>query len=348
MGGRKSVCDSGGGMAAQAVQAGLRLIAFRCPNLTLLKLSGCRKITDKGMAILSQKLKKFSCSECNFGAKGIIALLNTCSSLEELSVKYLHSGCLFEPLIIGSNNLKTLKLNTLLGDWDRSLEMIAELSLTGVNPSCVSLEVIATNCEKLVRITLSRSETINDVEMSCIAEKCVALKFLCIEDCGVSNKGIEALGLGCPNLANLKVTKCRKATREVGDLLRAKRWSLVVQLDPPATRACRGHFTVYLIVPTINLGPTAKSLQVIKLRSLEMIRDDSYLAEVHLEDVNTRDVSVSSLVQCHDLIALCIEHSQCTDVGLISIAENCKVNCYKHLHNVAKASPAGGFTSVLQ
>ncbi|GKB56698.1 F-box protein SKIP2-like protein [Tanacetum coccineum] len=273
-------------------------------------------------------LKKFTCSECNFGAKGIIVLLHHCSSLEELSVKYLHSGHLFEPLIIGSNNLKTLKLNTLLGNWDRSLEMIAvsdkslvdvhleyfdvsdigllalskcsnlqalhlhclphctnavlisvaenckglkklyiedwnnseigdegliavgkhsanlqELSLIGVNASCVSLEVIATNCKKLVRIVLSRSETISDVEMSCIAEKCVALKFLCIEECGVSNKGIEALVLGCPNLANLKVTKCRKVTREVGDLLRAKRGSLVVKLEPPVIRAYRGCFT---------------------------------------------------------------------------------------------------------
>ncbi|GKG57553.1 hypothetical protein Tco_0587151, partial [Tanacetum coccineum] len=57
-------------------------------------------------------------------------------------------------------------------------------------------------------------------------------------------------------------------------------------------------------------------------RSLEMIRDDSCLAEVHLEDVNVSDAGVSSLAKCHDLISLCIENSRCT-VELISIAENC-------------------------
>lgn len=81
------------------------------------------------MAVLSQncrKLKKFSCSTLSFGEKGITELLNSCSSLEELSVKVSYTGReLSEPLIIHSNNLKTLKLNTLGGDWDRCLEMIA-------------------------------------------------------------------------------------------------------------------------------------------------------------------------------------------------------------------------------
>ncbi|GJZ78846.1 F-box domain, cyclin-like protein [Tanacetum coccineum] len=276
---------------------GLRLIAFRCPNLTLLKLSGCGKITDKGTIVKSLEM---------------IAVSD--KSLVDVHLEYFDET---KGLIA-------------VGKHSANLQ---ELSLIGVNASCVSLEVIATNCKKLVRIVLSRSETISDVEMSCIAEKCVALKFLCIAGVVVSKRG-----------------------------------SLVVKLEPPVIRAYRGCFTgnnrcgvtgrervstsstssrnVYLIVATINLGPAAKSLKVIKLRhvynewlfepliigwknlkrlklincdgnwdrSLEMIRDDSCLAEVHLEDVNVSDVGVSSLAKCHDLISLCIENSRCTDV----------------------------------
>ena len=76
----------------------------------------------------------------------------------------------------------------------------------------------------MVSLYLSRSDTITDVEMLCIADKCTALKFLCIEKCHeVSDKGIEAFALGCPNLAKIEVIKCCKVTRAVKDLLIAKR-----------------------------------------------------------------------------------------------------------------------------
>lgn len=280
-----------------------------------------------------------------FGAKGMNALLDNCSSLEELSVKRLrgindgggaeqvgpgaaasslkviclkelYNGQCFGPLIIGSKKLRTLKLLRCLGDWDRLLEMIAtpknslveihlerlqvsdiglsaisncldleilhivktpectnvgvitiaehckllrklhidgwrtnrignegllsiakhsanlqELVLIGVNPSSVSLEAIASNCQKLERLALCGSETIADGEISCIAAKCVALKKLCIKGCPVSDEGIEAFAWGCPNLVKIKVKKCRGVTFEVGDWLRARRGSLVVNLD---------------------------------------------------------------------------------------------------------------------
>ncbi|KAI3717048.1 hypothetical protein L1987_68368 [Smallanthus sonchifolius] len=329
---------------------GLILISFRCPNLTRLKLRGCREITELGMAKLAMNckgLKKFSCRSCMFGVKGLNALLQTCNSLEELSVKRLrdvtdgaaaepigadagaaasslksiclkelYNGQLFGPLITGAKKLKTLKLLKCLGDWDRLLEAVAtadnclievhlerlqvsdvglcslsncpkleilhivktpectntgviavaehckylrklhidgwrtnrignegllaiakhsvnlqELVLIGVNPNSVSLEAIATNCVKLERLALCGSETIADGEISCIALKCVALKKLCIKGCPVSDEGIEAFAWGCPNLVKIKVKKCKNVTGEVGDWLRARRGSLVVNLD---------------------------------------------------------------------------------------------------------------------
>ncbi|KAI3785102.1 hypothetical protein L1987_44214 [Smallanthus sonchifolius] len=327
---------------------GLILISFRCRKLTRLKLRGCREITEIGMAALAKnckELKKFSCGSCMFGAKGMNALLDNCSSLEELSVKRLrgitdggaaepigpgaaatslksihlkelYNGQFFGPLISCAKKLKTLKLLRCLGDWDRILENVAvsdnslvevhlerlqvsdtglsalsnssnleilhivktpdctnagviavagnckylrklhidgwktnrighdaliaianhsanlqELVLMGINPSSVSLEAIAMNCQKLERLALCGSETIADSEISCIASKCVALKKLCIKGCPVSDEGIEAFAWGCPNLIKIKVKKCKNVTGEVGDWLRARRGSLVVNLD---------------------------------------------------------------------------------------------------------------------
>lgn len=321
-------------------------ISGYCPNLSRLKLSGCRELTDVGMAGLAKNcpnLKKLSCRSCMFGVKGMNAVLDRCHSLEELSVKRLrgindpadpigpgvaasslksiclkelYNGQCFAPLIIGGKNLKTLKLLRCLGDWDGVLEnkskpnnnlveihlerlqvsdmgikaisnclgleilhlvktpdctnlglvsvaehckllrklhidgwrtnhignegLIAiaknsvnlqELVLIGVNPNSITLEAIATSCQKLERLALCGSETIGDSEISCVAAKCGALKKLCIKGCPVSDQGIEAFAWGCPNLIKIKVKKCRAVTGAVADWLRVRRGSLVVSLD---------------------------------------------------------------------------------------------------------------------
>ncbi|KAL8199328.1 hypothetical protein R6Q57_012896 [Mikania cordata] len=360
---------------------GLILISLRCRNLTRLKLRGCREITDIGMTAIGKnckQLKKFSCGSCTFGAKGMNALLDNCSSLEELSVKRLrgvndggaseaigsgaaaislrsillkelYNSRLFEPLISCAKKLKTLKLLRCLGDWDELLQTIAvsnhslvevhlerlqvsdiglsalssclnleilhvlktpdcsntgvievvrnckflrklhidgwktnrigneallaianhstnlqELVLIGINPSSTSLEAIAMNCKKLERLALCGSETIADSEISCIASKCVALKKLCIKGCPISDEGIEAFVWGCPNLVKIKVKKCRNVTGEVGDWLRSKRGSLVVNMDVCAIKvenvdATTSESGAREDPVTVNLGPLATS-----------------------------------------------------------------------------------------
>ncbi|XP_010444675.1 PREDICTED: F-box protein SKIP2 [Camelina sativa] len=332
----------------------LALVSVRCLNLTRVKLRGCREITDLGMEDFSrncQNLKKLSVGSCNFGAKGVNAMLEHCKLLEELSVKRLRgiheaaeliqlpaagsssslrsiclkelvNGQVFEPLVANTRTLKTLKIIRCLGDWDKVLLMIGdgksslseihlerlqvsdiglsaiskcpnvdtlhivktpecsnyglinvaerckllrklhidgwrtnrigdeglisvakhclnlqELVLIGVHATHMSLAAIASNCEKLERLALCGSGTIGDTEIACIAKKCGALRKFCIKGCPVSDRGIEALAVGCPNLVKLKVKKCRVVTGEIGDWLREQRRTLVVSMDIDETEA---------------------------------------------------------------------------------------------------------------
>ncbi|XAR61923.1 hypothetical protein NMG60_11016476 [Bertholletia excelsa] len=327
-------------------------ISCLCRNLTRLKLRACRELTDAGMEGFAKNckgLKKLSCGSCTFGARGMNAVLDNCPLLEELSVKRLRSitdgavaepigrgvaaaslkticlkelcnGQRFGPLIIGSKNLRTLKLVRCSGDWDKLLDVMAdrvssvveihleklqvgdsglaaiskcsqleilhlvktpectnlglksvaenckllrklhidgwktnrisddgliavakhcsnlqELVLISVNPTILSLELLATNCQNLERLALCGSETVGDPEICCIAAKCIALKKLCIKSCPVSDEGMEALASGCPNLVKVKVKKCRGVTFEGADLLRSSRASLAVNLDTGET-----------------------------------------------------------------------------------------------------------------
>ncbi|MBA0705953.1 hypothetical protein Golax_018101 [Gossypium laxum] len=113
----------------------------------------------------------------------------------------------------------------------KSCPNLQELVLIGVNPTKLSLEMLASNCPNLERLALCGSDTVGDAEISCIAVKCIALKKLCIKNCPVSDHGMEALASGCPNLVKVKVKKCRGVTSEGADWLRATRGSLVVNLD---------------------------------------------------------------------------------------------------------------------
>ncbi|MBA0865636.1 hypothetical protein Goshw_014037 [Gossypium schwendimanii] len=108
---------------------------------------------------------------------------------------------------------------------------LQELVLIGVNPTKISLEMLASNCQNLERLALCGSDTVGDAEISCIALKCIALKKLCIKSCPVSDHGMEALASGCPNLVKVKVKKCRGVTSEGVEWLRTNRGSLVINLD---------------------------------------------------------------------------------------------------------------------
>ncbi|KAL0718515.1 hypothetical protein Bca4012_067837 [Brassica carinata] len=327
----------------------LVMISVRCLNLTRVKLRGCREITDLGMVEFARScrnLKKLSVGSCNFGARGVNAMLEHCKVLEELSVKRLRgiheapeligsssslrsiclkelvNGQVFEPLVANTRTLKTLKIIRCLGDWDKVLKTIGdgdsslseihlerlqvsdfglssiakcskvetlhlvktpecsnyglidvaerckllrklhidgwrtnrigdegliavakhclnlqELVLIGVNATHMSLAAIASNCEKLERLALCGSGTIGDTEIACIAKKCGALRKFCIKGCPVSDLGIEALAVGCPNLVKLKVRKCKVVTGEIGEWLRERRRTLVVCMDGDGSEA---------------------------------------------------------------------------------------------------------------
>ncbi|PWA81883.1 VIER F-box protein 2 [Artemisia annua] len=174
-------------------------------NVSDVGLSSLAKCRD----LLVLRIDNYRCTDV-----GLISVAENCRALKKLYV-----GRRSE---IGDSGLIAV---------GRHSVNLQELILNGVEATCVSLEVIATNCQNLVRLELCQSDTITDVEVMFIAEKCVALKILCIEECGVSNNGIEAFALGCPNLAEIRVTKCKKLTREVKDWLIARRGSLVVEIE---------------------------------------------------------------------------------------------------------------------
>lgn len=223
----------------------LILISLRCRNLTRLKLRRCREISAVGILSLSQNcksLRKFSSTSCTFGERGVAALLNNCSSLEELSIKRLrgisdgeavepvgpgiagssirsitlkklNNAQCFTPLILESKNLTTLKIIGCSGkNWDKLLHAVAtrnhfltEIHLEKLHVSDLGLMAIS-KCINLKRFHLAKTPDCSNEGISAIANKCKHLKKLHIDGCRtnrINDWGLMEIAKNNVNLVKL-------------------------------------------------------------------------------------------------------------------------------------------------
>ncbi|XP_043713206.1 F-box protein At1g47056-like [Telopea speciosissima] len=219
----------------------LVLISLHCRNLTSLNLHSCRNLTDVGMtavAVNCKELKKLYCNSCKFGAKGVNAVLDHSSSLAELSIvslggltdgstatpiglgvaanslkkisiKKLKNGQCFGPLIIGSKNLRILKISRCDGEWDQVLKAMVEqvtglieVHLKAYRFTDVGLAAIST-CSNLKILDLVSTYECTNVGLVSIAEHCKLLRKLQIRGGDIGDEGLTAIAKGCPNLEEL-------------------------------------------------------------------------------------------------------------------------------------------------
>lgn len=213
-------------------------------NLRTLKVFRCSGDWDKVLEMVTESvtgLVEVHLERLQLSDVGLVAV-SKCRSLEVLHILKTPDCSNLGLLSVAENcrglrkvhidGWKTNRINDegLVG-LSKYCVNIQELVLIGVNCTRVGLELLGANCVKLERLALCGSETVGDAEISCIAEKCIALKKLCIKSCPVSDHGMEALAGGCPNLVKVKVKKCRGVTSEGLGSLRASRESLTVNLD---------------------------------------------------------------------------------------------------------------------
>lgn len=218
------------------------MISIHCRKLERLKLRGCREITDDGMAAFAENcksLKKLSCGSCAFGAKGINAVLDHCTALEELSIKRLRgihdgaeqigpgfaalslksltlkelvNGQSFEQLVIGAKRLRILKIIRCLGDWDRVLEItgngnncLIDVHLERIQVSDIGLAAIS-KWVNLEILHIVKTPECSNLGLITVAENCKQLRKLHIDGWRtnrIGDEGLVAVATKCPNLQEL-------------------------------------------------------------------------------------------------------------------------------------------------
>ncbi|TXG74579.1 hypothetical protein ES288_1Z031600v1 [Gossypium darwinii] len=227
----------------------LLTISIRCRNLTRLKLRGCREITDEGMSTFaknSKKLRKLSCGSCMFGAKALNALSvkrlrgihdgaepigpgAAASSLKMICLKELVNGQSFAPLVVGSKNLKTLKIIPLFSS-DSNSNPLMEIHLERLQVSDIGLSAISKctkienlhilkppteNCKLLRKLHIDgwRTNRIGDEGLIAVAKHCSNLQELVLIGVNATHVSLSAIACNCSKLERLAL--CGSGT--IGD-----------------------------------------------------------------------------------------------------------------------------------
>ncbi|XP_047048733.1 F-box protein At1g47056-like [Lolium rigidum] len=214
----------------------LVLVARRLgPGLRRLKLRSLRAVTDDGvhaLAAAAVNLRKLSVGSCAFGARGIEAVLRSCTQLEELSVKRLrglansdpitvpgprlqslsmkelYNGQHFSCLITSSPNLKTLKIIRCSGDWDPVLQTIPKnstLSELHLEKLQVSDLGVASLCGLEV-LYLAKAPEVTDVGLAALATKSPRLRKLHVDGWKanrIGDRGLATVAQKCASLQEL-------------------------------------------------------------------------------------------------------------------------------------------------
>ncbi|CAN8302778.1 unnamed protein product [Cochlearia groenlandica] len=291
-------------------------ISLRCRNLRRLKLRGCRELTDAGMfsfAVNCSDLKIFSCGSCDFGAKGVKAVLDHCSSLEELTIKRLrgftggsspesigggaaasslkkiclkelYNGQCFGPVISAAKNLRSLKLYRCSGDWDKILQemannnlsvVVVEIRLERMQVSDSDLSAIS-RCSNLEILHLVKTPECTDSGLAAVAERCKRLRKLHIDGWKgnlIGDEGLVAVATFCSQLQELVL---------------------------------------------IGMNPTTVSLEMLVAKCRNLKR----LAICGCDTFGDHELSCIA-AKCTSLKKLCIKNCPISDMGIENLANGC-------------------------
>lgn len=134
------------------------------------------------------------------------------ASLKTICLKELYNGQGFGPLIIGSKNLRTLKLVKCYGDWDTVLQVmvervakLVEIHLERIQVSDFGIASLS-NCSDLEILHLLKTPHCTNLGLISVAERCTLLRKLHIDGLKlnrIGDDGLIAVAKRCPNLREL-------------------------------------------------------------------------------------------------------------------------------------------------
>ncbi|XP_005993552.1 F-box/LRR-repeat protein 7 [Latimeria chalumnae] len=302
------------------VDRALRLLTRRLcqdtPNVCLMLetviVSGCRRLTDRGLYTISQccpELRRLEVSGCyNISNEAVFDVVSRCPNLEHLDV----SGC-SKVTCISLTREASIKLSPMHGKQIS----IRYLDMT----DCFVLEdeglhIIAAHCTQLSHLYLRRCLRITDEGLRYLMIYCTSIKELSVSDCRfVSDFGMREVAKLESRLRYLSIAHCGRIT-DVGIRYIAKYCSKLRYLN---ARGCEG-------ITDHGLEYLAKNCT--KLKSLDIgkcpLVSDAGMEFLALNCFNLKRLSLKS---CESVTGqgLQIVAANCFDLQMLNV-QDCEIS----------------------
>ncbi|KAK6160655.1 hypothetical protein DH2020_004036 [Rehmannia glutinosa] len=263
-------------------------------------------------------------------------------------------ACVFQSLSSGDRKRSSLVCRRWLrveGQSRHRLSLNAKAELTNVIPKLFvrfdSITKLALKCDR-------RSVSISDDALILISLKCRNLTRLKLRACReLTDDGMSVFALNCKNLQKFSCGSCSFGAKGMNSLL--ENCGLLEELSVKRLRGITDGAATEIIGP----GKAADSLRVVclkdlyngqcfgsliigakNLKTLKLFRcsgdwdkvfdviteRNDGLVEVHLERLQVSDLGLSAISNCANLEILhLVKTPECTNTGLITIAEKCKL-----------------------
>ncbi|KAK4751442.1 hypothetical protein SAY87_004924 [Trapa incisa] len=198
---------------------------------------------------------------------------------------------------------------------------------------CVSISddaliLISLRCQNLTRLKLRSCRELTDAGMTAFAKTCKSLKKLSCGSCAFGSVGMNAILDNCASLEELSVKRLRglfdgAAAQPIGPGAAAGSLKMIC-LKELYNGQCFG--------PLIASSKNLRTLRLFKCygdwdKLFQVISSGvTGIVEIHLERINVTDAGLSALSTCSNIEILHLVRTvECTNFGLISIAERCKL-----------------------
>ncbi|CAJ2635351.1 unnamed protein product [Trifolium pratense] len=195
-----------------------------------------------------------------------------------------------------------------------------------------ALILISLRCKNLTRLKLRGCREITEIGMLGLARNCKNLKKLSVVSCLFGVKGIHAVVDNSNVIEELSVKRLRGVNDDGGELLCGGGGGSSLK-SICLKELVNGSSFAPLIIGSRKLQ-TLKLIRCIgdwdtTLTSVGKL--SSGLIEIHLEKIQVSDVGLVGVSKCLKLETLhLVKTPECSDVGLIAVAEHCKM--LKKLH----------------
>ena len=201
----------------------LENISKSCPEISIINLSSCKKITDEGIYFLSQycyKISEIYLSNCKISDISLRLLSQNCFQISVLDLKSCdlitsdglisisnHCSQIKKIILSKCSNINDLGIISI----SQNCPLIHTILLANCNLTDDSIVTLAENCSRISNINISKINQLTDLSIIALSKNCIGISKINLSNLdNITDNGIIQLAKGCNLITSINISDCTK------------------------------------------------------------------------------------------------------------------------------------------